>query len=54
MKVDQKYVDIATDLVKQFKATEDESEQEEILVSLADEDLAVLQALIESSTLGQS
>lgn len=53
MKVDQKYVDIATDLVQHFEATEDESEQEEILVSLADEDLAVLQALIESSALGQ-
>ena len=56
MKLEQKYIDIATDLVEQFReaaANDSEIEQEIVLSSFSDEDLCVIQALIESSTLGK-
>ncbi len=49
-----KYVKEAEELVKAFRAAKSESEQEEILCTVADSDLAVVEALIRTSSLGNS
>lgn len=50
---DGKYVQIATNLVNQYRNAETESEKEDILAAISDEDLAVIQALVETSSLGK-